>query len=87
MQIRPTNNLQNTQSVNLSTQRADHSASATNQAPVDQLDLSTEAQMLTNGSEIRADRVAQVKADIAAGVYETDAKIDAAVERLLDEIA
>ncbi len=87
MQIRPTNNLQNTQSVNLSPQRADQSASTSNQAPVDQLELSSEAQMLTGGGEIRADRVAQVKADIANGVYETDAKIDAAVERMLDEYA
>ena len=86
MQIRPTNNLQNTQSVNLTTQRADQSTSTSNQAPVDQLDLSTEAQMLTGG-EIRADRVAQVKADIANGVYETEAKLDAAIDRLLDEIA
>ena len=69
MQIRPTNNLQNTQSVNLTTQRADQSTSTSNQAPVDQLDLSTEAQMLTGG-EIRADRVAQVKADITS----TDAR-------------
>lgn len=87
MQIRPTNNLQNTQSVNLSPQRTDQSTSASNQAPVDQLELSSEAQMLTGGSEIRADKVAQVKADIANGVYETDAKIEAAVERMLDEFA
>jgi negative regulator of flagellin synthesis FlgM len=86
MQIRPTNNLQNTQSVNLATQRADQSNATANQAPVDQLDLSTEAQMLAGG-EIRADRVAQVKAEIASGVYETDAKLDAAIDRLLDEIA
>ena len=85
MQIRPTNNLQNTQSVNLNTQRADASSNATTQAPVDQLDLSAEAQMLTGG-EIRADRVAEVRAEIANGVYETDAKLDAAVERLLDQI-
>lgn len=85
MQIRPTNNLQNTQSVNFATQRNEQSASAGNQAPVDQLDLSFEAQILSGG-EIRADRVAQVKAEIASGVYETDAKLDAAVERLLDEI-
>lgn len=86
MQIRPTNNLQNTQSINLNTQRTGSSNATTSQTPVDQLDLSVEAQMLTGG-EIRADRVAQVKADIAAGVYETDAKIEAAVERMLDEFA
>ncbi len=84
MQIRPTS-LQNTQSVNLNTQRADTCCNTTNQAPVDQLDLSAEAQMLSGG-EIRTDLVAQIKTDIANGVYETDAKLDAAVERLLDEV-
>ncbi len=85
MQIRPTNNLQNTQSVNLNTQQANTTSSTGNQAPVDQLELSAEAQILTGG-EIRADRVAEVRAEIASGVYETDAKLDAAVERLLDQI-
>ncbi len=85
MQIRPTNNLQNTQAIKLNTQQAEATTSAGGQAPVDQLELSPEAQILTGG-EIRADRVAQVRAEIASGVYETDAKLDAAVERLLDQI-
>ena len=85
MQIRPTNNLQNTQAVNLSAQQTEATNSAGGQTPVDQLELSAEAQILTGG-EIRADRVAEVRAEIASGVYETDAKMDAAVERLLDQI-
>ena len=85
MQIRPTNNLQNTQAIKLNTQQAGATTSAGGQAPVDELELSPEAQILTGG-EIRADRVAQVRAEIASGVYETDAKLDAAVERLLDQI-
>ncbi len=37
--------------------------------------------------EIRHDRVAQIRAEIAAGVYESPEKLDAAVDRLLDELA
>ena len=86
MQIRPTNNLQNTQAVNLNPQQTEATNSTSGQqAPVDQLELSAEAQILTGG-EIRADRVAEVRAEIASGVYETDAKLDAAVDRLLDQI-
>lgn len=56
---------------------------------VDQLDISPEADLVAqvhNLPDIRADRVAQIKAQIAAGTYETDAKIDLALSRLLDEI-
>jgi negative regulator of flagellin synthesis FlgM len=53
------------------------------------LDISPEADLVAqvhNLPDIRADRVAQIKAQIAAGTYETDAKIDTALSRLLDEI-
>jgi negative regulator of flagellin synthesis FlgM len=36
--------------------------------------------------DIRADRVDAVRQQIAAGTYETSDKLNAAVERLLDEI-
>ncbi len=36
--------------------------------------------------DIRQDRVDAIRAQIAAGTYETDEKIQIAVERLLDEI-
>jgi negative regulator of flagellin synthesis FlgM len=36
--------------------------------------------------DIRQDRVAAIRAQIAAGTYETPEKLDIAVERLLDEI-
>lgn len=36
--------------------------------------------------DIREDRVAAVRQQIAAGTYETDDKLNAALERLLDEI-
>ncbi|HEX4132342.1 MAG TPA: flagellar biosynthesis anti-sigma factor FlgM [Pirellulales bacterium] len=56
----------------------------------DQIDISPEAQFLTQIGEmpdIRSDRVNQLRAQIASGNYETAAKLDAALERLLDEIA
>jgi negative regulator of flagellin synthesis FlgM len=37
-------------------------------------------------SEVRSDLVARVRGEIAAGTYETPEKLDAALERLLDQI-
>lgn len=37
--------------------------------------------------EMRIDRVAELRAAIAGGAYETEEKLDAALESLLDEIA
>ena len=55
----------------------------------DQLDISREAEMISRVREvpeIRTNRVAEIRAQIEAGVYETDDKLDLAVDRLLDEI-
>ena len=56
---------------------------------VDQLDISPEADLASRISgmpEMRMDRVAEIRAQIASGTYETDAKLDIALDRLLDEI-
>ena len=56
----------------------------------DQVDISPEADLLSqvhNMPEIRADRVADLKAQIAAGGYDTDEKLSAALDGLLDELA
>jgi negative regulator of flagellin synthesis FlgM len=37
-------------------------------------------------NDVRADKVADVKAQIAAGTYETDEKLDIAADRLLDDL-
>jgi anti-sigma28 factor (negative regulator of flagellin synthesis) len=58
-------------------------------SPVDQLDISREAELasrLQDVADMRADRVAAIRSQIEAGVYETDDKLDLAVSRLLDEI-
>lgn len=55
----------------------------------DELDLSEAAQLvdkLREVSEIRHERVAQIRAEIVAGTYETDEKLEIALGRLLDEI-
>lgn len=89
MQIRPTNNIQ-TSSVNLQTQNTTHSTGAQNSAPVDQLDISAEAQMMSTaatGGEVQTDRVADIRAEIANGQYDTAEKLEMAVSRMFDEIA
>ena len=88
MQIRPTSNVQTSQAVNLQTQNT--TEKSTGAAPVDQLDISAEAQMLSNTQSadgIRADRVADIRTQIAEGTYETAGKLEAAISQLLDEIA
>lgn len=57
---------------------------------VDQLDISPEADFVAQARdlpEIREDRVADIRARLAAGTYETADKLDAAVSNLLNELA
>lgn len=57
---------------------------------VDQLDISPTADLASralDGSEIRADRVAQIRAEIEAGGYDSEEKLNVALDRLLSEIA
>jgi negative regulator of flagellin synthesis FlgM len=91
MQIRPTGQTQTTQAVNLQTE---NTTSATQNdvasAPVDQLEISVEAQAMSgldSSSGIRADRVAELRAEIASGEFETAERLDRAVSRMLDAIA
>jgi negative regulator of flagellin synthesis FlgM len=41
---------------------------------------------LKAGGPVRADKVAAIKAQIAAGTYESSAKLDAAIERLMNDL-
>jgi negative regulator of flagellin synthesis FlgM len=57
---------------------------------MDQLDISPEAEFLSrirDIPDIRVDRVTELRAAIESGCYETAAKLDLAVDRLVDEIA
>ncbi|GAB4128579.1 flagellar biosynthesis anti-sigma factor FlgM [Thermopirellula anaerolimosa] len=61
-----------------------------NASPIqDELQLSDAAQLLDKVHDlpdVRWDRIARIKAEIANGSYETEEKLQIAVERLLDEI-
>ncbi len=90
MQIRPTSNIRQTSGVQI--QPPTNSTTSTNSTsmPVDKLEISPEAQVMgaqATASDVRADRVADIRAQIAKGDYETTDKLDAAVGRLLNEIA
>jgi anti-sigma28 factor (negative regulator of flagellin synthesis) len=54
----------------------------------DRVELSHVNKMLATlkANDIRADKVASIKAQIASGVYETEAKLDAAIEKLMNDL-
>ena len=55
----------------------------------DTVEISTAAKLaakINDIPDVRADLVAQVKAEIAAGSYETPERIDAAITKLMDEL-
>ncbi len=59
-------------------------------SPADQVDISAAAEAAINATETgesRAELVARVRGEIADGSYETPEKLDAALDRLLDEIS
>jgi len=72
-----------------------HRTSGTKSSPPtagtsDQLDISPAAEAAAQAAEdgdIRADLVARVRGEIAAGTYETAEKLDAALDGLLNEIS
>lgn len=87
MQIRRTTTVQNTNSINTKTNNKTASVTPQNTVPVDQLEISAEAQALQSSSGIRTEKVAELREQIATGRYETAEKIEVAVERMLDQIA
>jgi flagellar biosynthesis anti-sigma factor FlgM len=57
--------------------------------PTDRVDISEMGQLLSTldaGSDIRVDKVMEIREAIANGTYITDAKIDYTVSRLLEEL-
>lgn len=90
MQIQGTVHIHGPQAMN-----APHRIGKAEQTPnpaaqqIDQLDISPEADMVSRAHEapaMRLDRIAEIRAAIAEGTYDTDAKMSAALDRLLDEI-
>lgn len=57
--------------------------------PTDQVDISAAAEAAIHaaeGGDFRAELVARVRSEIAAGTYETPQKLALAMDQLLDEI-
>lgn len=92
MQIQGINHLHGAQSI-----QGPHRSHAVSSAPqadawmgVDEVDISHEAEMVSRVHDlpdIRTERVEQIRSEIAAGIYETDEKLDVAVGRLFDELS
>ena len=63
-------------------------ANAPKQPIVDKLELSGTSEMfkILQRNDIRTDKVAEVRAAIDAGKYEDDTKLDAAIDKLLDDL-
>ncbi|MGH7176786.1 MAG: flagellar biosynthesis anti-sigma factor FlgM [Tepidisphaeraceae bacterium] len=56
----------------------------------DRVELSGMSQLLQtlkSGGDVRVDKVAQIRAQIDAGSYETDDKLTVAADKLLDELS
>lgn len=90
MEIYGPSQVQGPQSIR-ATQRlqATQADSVVDNTPVDQVDISVEADFVSQIHDlpaVRAERVDDIRAQIEAGTYETDQKLDVAVGRLLDEI-
>ena len=90
MNISQTGGVQGAQPVqpNRPVQKAVETQSAETAAKVDRAEISDQARFLDQISqlpEIRADKVEAARRAIAEGVYDSEDKLRAAVERLLDE--
>lgn len=97
----PTNPAGNVKSAAGNRLGADQAGPKSSAGPIDQLDLSSaargseitstnrlsESTAIAGGGEIRIDRVAELRRQIANGSYETPEKLDMALERLLDDFA
>lgn len=58
-------------------------------APRDELSISSAGKMLdqlSQNSDVRAERIAQIKEAIANGTYDTDEKLEAALSRMFDAL-
>lgn len=76
--------------VNQTTPRPAAAEPAGHSPIIDKLELSGASHLLTSlksNSDIRTDKVAAIKSQIEAGTYEDDAKLNVAIDRLLDDLA
>ena len=66
----------------------EQTAASSRASAADRLELSGVSHLFQalKTNDVRADKVASVKAQIEAGTYETDDKLDGATDKLLDEL-
>ena len=97
MRIQGPSNVHGAQPINgphqVESAKSAEQASAT--SPADQLDISQEAELASKVAEltgqvqdvpdVRADRVAKIREAIEQGTYETEDKLDIALDRFLEE--
>lgn len=91
MEIRGTSSVQSAQAIRMPSgvNSIDKTQQVSHPDVVDQLDISAEAQAasrLGDVSDVRSMKVAEIKAQIANGTYETQQKLDTAVSRMLNEL-
>lgn len=70
-------------------QRTTPTSATPTTAATDRLELSGMTHLLQTlkSNDVRVDKVAAVKAQIEAGTYETEAKLDVTADRMLDDLA
>lgn len=91
MQIYGPTHLHGAQSINAphgvrNSQPAARAESASFKDTLEISDAGRLAEQMSQIPDIRQDRVNEIRSQIAAGTYETDAKMNVALDRLLDEI-
>jgi negative regulator of flagellin synthesis FlgM len=91
MQVYGPTHLHGPQAINAphATKPSQPPSSAASPAVGDEVQISDAAKLIEQMQQIpdiRQDRVASIRAQIAQGAYETPERLDAAVSRLLDEI-
>lgn len=64
----------------------DHGGPIRDELEISDAARAAEIQPASGGAPIRQDKVNAIRAQIAAGTYETPEKLDAAIDRFLDEI-
>jgi negative regulator of flagellin synthesis FlgM len=71
------------------TAKTEQAASTSSTNRTDKVELSNVNALLTKlkTNDVRTDKVADIKAQIDAGKYETDDKLDAAIDKLMDDLA
>lgn len=71
------------------TAKTDQAASTSSANRTDKVELSNVNALLTKlkTNDVRTDKVADIKMQIESGKYETDDKLDAAIDKLLDDLA